>query len=542
MNNGRDRNQAQSLRFEADERPPVWLALGCGVQLVAVGLAGLVLTATIVVRTAGGTETYLSWAVFCTVVISGVCTALQAVRIGRLGAGYVLWAGPTGAMIGISVAALAEGGPALLAILVIVSSVLPILISTRLSLFRRVLTPTVVGTVTMLIAATVLPVVFGRLNAVPDDTPTLAAPLTAAVTAVVISGAYLTAGARLRLWAPLIGIVAGSAVAGGFALYDLDRVARAPWIGLPSMEWPGVEADLGPAFAGLLPAFLSNRLLRALVCLGLCSITEPDLLALTPTGRLLCEQTPRSMRSLALLRGRRGVWSLWSRLLDVVRTGKTAPELVAGKGLYEWLADDPDGLSLFNQAMTEQSVVQAQVVADAYDFSDANVIVDVGGGYGALLMAILTRHSAVRGVVFDRPSSREGAERLAAESGLSGRCRFVGGDFFESVPGEGDLYLLKSVLHNWDDDRSVAILQTCHTAMNPDSHLLLIERALPEQVNMSLADTVAVAVDLHMLLLTGGCERTERQHRSLLQAAGFDLVRILPTSSALNLIEARKAV
>ena len=144
------------------------------------------------------------------------------------------------------------------------------------------------------------------------------------------------------------------------------------------------------------------------------------------------------------------------------------------------------------------------------------------------------------GVVFDRSTCREGSERLIAQTGLSDRCRFVGGDFFKSVPLGGDIYLLKNVIHNWDDDWSMTILRACRTAMSGDSRLLLIEPIVPEQITASLADTVVVAFDLHMLLLTGGCERTEEQHRSLLQAAGFDVMRIVPTSSALNLIEARQ--
>ena len=257
------RNQATSVRYEPDENPPGPLTFGCGVQLVVVGITGLVLIPTIVIRAAGGSETYLSWTVFCTVAISGACTALQAVRIGRLGAGYVLWAGPGAAVIGISVTALVEGGPALLAFLVIVSSLLPLLISARLSVFRRLVTPTLVGTVHMLIAATVLPVVVGRLNEVPDGVPALGAPLTAAATMLVICTISLRGTAKLRLWAPPIGVVAGSAVAGAFGLYDLDRVVAAPWFGLPPVEWPGIDSEFGPAFVGLLPAFLFAALIGA---------------------------------------------------------------------------------------------------------------------------------------------------------------------------------------------------------------------------------------------------------------------------------------
>ena len=252
------------VRFEPDERTPGGLAVGGGAQLVVLGITGLVLIPTTVIRAAGGTEAYVSWAVFCTVAVSGACTALQAVRLGRVGAGYVLWTGPAVAFIGVSVAALAAGGPALLAVLVVVSSVLPIAISARLSLFRRLLNPTIVGTVNMLMPATVLPVVFGRLGETPEGASALGAPVAAAVTAAVIAGVSLKGSARLRLWAPLVGVAAGSAAAGGFGFYELDRVLRAPWVGLPPAAWPGVELDLGPAFAGLLPAFLFVALIGAI--------------------------------------------------------------------------------------------------------------------------------------------------------------------------------------------------------------------------------------------------------------------------------------
>ena len=246
----------RELRYQPDERPPGGFVLGCGAQLVVLGITGLVAFPTIVVRAAGETEAYLSWAVFCTVAVNGAATMLQASRIGRIGAGYILTTGPAAAFIGICVTALTEGGPGVLAVLVIVSSLLPLAISARLSLFRRFLTPTIVGTVNMLIPATVLPVVFGRLTDIPEGVPGLAAPSTAAATVLVISVIHLKAAPRLRLWAPLLGVVAGSVVAAAFGFYDVERVLRASWVGLPQRAWPGLDLDFGPAFAGLLPAFL----------------------------------------------------------------------------------------------------------------------------------------------------------------------------------------------------------------------------------------------------------------------------------------------
>ena len=231
---------------------------------MVLGVASIVLVPTIVIRAAGGSEEYLSWAVFSAVAISGVCTALQAVRVGRIGAGYILAMGPAGAFIGLGAAALAEGGPGLLGALVIASSWLPIVVSTRLSLFRKLLTPTIVGTVNMLIPVTVLPVVFSRMHQTPDGVPALGAPLTAAATMLVIAAVSLKGTATLRLWAPVIGIFSGSVVAGAFGLYDLDRVVETPWLGMPLGGWPGIELDLEPAFVGLLPAFAFVALIGAI--------------------------------------------------------------------------------------------------------------------------------------------------------------------------------------------------------------------------------------------------------------------------------------
>ena len=253
-----------TVRYQPDERPPAALALGCGLQLVILGVASIVLIPTIVIRAAGGSDAYLSWAIFSAVGISGVCTALQAVRVGRIGAGYVLAMGPAGAFIGLSAAALAEGGPALLGTLVVASSLLPIVISTRLSLFRRLLTPTIVGTVNMLIPVTVLPVVFSRMHQTPDEVPALGAPLTALATMLVIIGISLKGTATLRLWAPVVGIASGSLAAGAFGLYDLGRVVEAPWVGMPRGGWPGVELDPGAPFVGLLPAFVFVALIGAI--------------------------------------------------------------------------------------------------------------------------------------------------------------------------------------------------------------------------------------------------------------------------------------
>ena len=259
---------AERRSLRAQRKTAAALAAGLGLQLAVLCIAGVALTPAIVVRAAGGAESYLSWAVFGAVLVSGITSVLQAVRIGRIGAGYVLVMGTSGAFIAICVGAIAQGGPAMLATLVVISSLFQFLLAWRLSLLRRILTPTVAGTVIMLIPVTVMPIVFGMLTQVPEDTPALAAPLSALVTALVICGISLKAEGVLRLWAPVIGIVAGCGVAGYFGLYDVGSIAAASWVGLPEGGWPGFDLDFGPVFWGLLPAFVFVTLVGAIETVG----------------------------------------------------------------------------------------------------------------------------------------------------------------------------------------------------------------------------------------------------------------------------------
>ena len=256
------------IRYEADESPPRALSFGLGLQLAILCIAGLVLTPAIVIRAAGGSEAYLSWALFAAVAVSGVTTILQAVRVGRIGAGYVLMMGTSGAFIAICVTALAEGGPAMLATLVVISSLFQFALSNRLSLLRRILTPTVAGTVIMLIAVTVMPIVFDMLTEVPEGSPAPGAALSALATIVAIVGIGLKATGTLRLWAPVIGIVAGTVVASFFGLYNTSQVAEAAWVGIPAIAWPGFDLSFGPTFWALLPAFVFVTLVGAIETIG----------------------------------------------------------------------------------------------------------------------------------------------------------------------------------------------------------------------------------------------------------------------------------
>ena len=255
-------------RRDPDARLPAPLTLGLGLQIAGLVLPGSVLITTIVFVAAGVSEAVLLWAVFASVVACGATTMLQALRFGRIGAGYLLATGTSGAAIAVCIAALDAGGTALLATLFVALALFQFAFSARLALFRRILTPTVTGTVIMLTPVTVMPVIFEQLENVPPDTPAIAGPLSALTTLVVVAAIVLKGGVRVRLWAPVIGVAAGSLVAGAFGLYDLDRIADASWIGFPAAEWPGLDLDFGPAFWTLLPAFLFIGLVCTIQTIG----------------------------------------------------------------------------------------------------------------------------------------------------------------------------------------------------------------------------------------------------------------------------------
>ena len=257
------------ILYEPDERPPLALGLGLAFQYALLIVAGVVLTPVIMIRAAGGGEAYLSWAVFTAMVICGLTTVIQATRLGRIGAGYILIMGSSSAFLAVCVSALEQGGPGLLAILIILTSLCQFTIAAKLSLFRRIFTPTVAGTVLMLIPITIAPIILGKMAEVPAGASAAAAPVSAGVTLVVMVAIVLRSSGAWRLWAPIIGVAAGSLTGGlVFGIYDTTRILEAAWIGLPAVAWPGLDLSFGPTFWALLPAFVFVTLIGALDTIG----------------------------------------------------------------------------------------------------------------------------------------------------------------------------------------------------------------------------------------------------------------------------------
>jgi SAM-dependent methyltransferase len=275
------------------------------------------------------------------------------------------------------------------------------------------------------------------------------------------------------------------------------------------------------------------RLLRALTSLGIFAEDPTGRYRATPLGDALRADHRQSARPLAMMLGARFIWEPLGWLDDAVRTGQTAFERVHAAPFFRYLGEHPDDAAVFNAAMSSMPAFLAGMI-EAYDFSPFRRIVDVGGGRGALLAAILDANPQARGVLQDLPSVVAEAAALRRD-GIAERCEIVGGDFFDGVPEGGDAYLLKGIIHDWNDEAAVAILRNVRRAIRPNGRLFLLETVLTGS-----DDPGRSMMDLLMMVLTGGRERTEDEFRSLLQDAGFALIRVIPTSGH-SIVESRPA-
>ena len=271
-----------------------------------------------------------------------------------------------------------------------------------------------------------------------------------------------------------------------------------------------------------------RRVLRALVSFGVLSQDQDDRFALSPMGEMLRSDIEGSLRPAALNFGGERSAQIEGKLLHCVRTGETAIQKLHGEdNRFSQIQRDPKEAELFNAVMTSFSTLHLTGVLEAYDFSAFMTLVDVGGGHGKNLSEILKRHPRMRGVLFDMPHAFEGGKKTIQQAGLTERCQVLSGDFFQSVPSGGDAYMLSRVIHDWDDQKAVAILKVVRAAIAPNGRLILLETMLrPTQRAL-----YPVLSDLNMMLRTGGCERTEDEYRTLYRAAGFELTRTVETTS-----------
>jgi precorrin-6B methylase 2 len=279
--------------------------------------------------------------------------------------------------------------------------------------------------------------------------------------------------------------------------------------------------------------------LRLLASRGVLDEQEDGTFALTAIGRCLRTDVPESAHAMVRLFAGPRVQDNWRDLEHSVRTGEPAYRKRGISANFQD-RDSPEKAS-FDAAMANLTRTIAVAVAAAYDFTAFKTVVDVGGGNGALLVGLLAANPALRGIVFDLPDSAERARAHIAAAGLADRCQAVGGDFFQAVPDGGDAYLLKHVIHDWNDDRATAILRTCHRAMPTHGRLLVIEGVYPRRIDQSLEGRGAAANDVNMLVSTGGRQRSETEFRALYAAAGFTLTRMVPTAARVRVIEGARA-
>ena len=278
------------------------------------------------------------------------------------------------------------------------------------------------------------------------------------------------------------------------------------------------------------------RVLRALASVGVFAEDEKRGFTLTPLSETLRTDVPGSLRAFATVELGEEHYPAWGELLHSVKTGEIAFDRAFHMPVWKFFEQNPENAKTFNDAMTGLTLAVNDAVLSSYDFSYISKIVDVGGGHGSLIASILTANPKMKGVVFDAPSVAAGAQNRIEVEGIANRCEVMAGDFFQSVPGSGDAYILKWIIHDWDDERSIEILKNCHRAMTKNGKLLLVEAVVPRGSEPHFSKFI----DLNMLVMTSGRERTENEYRTLLETSGFKLTRIIPTESAMSVIEGER--
>ncbi len=309
-------------------------------------------------------------------------------------------------------------------------------------------------------------------------------------------------------------------------------------LGIPDLigDETKTAAELAEATGTHAPSLY--RLLSMLTSIDLLTRNEDDRFALTPVGATLRKDVPGSLRAWALSQLDEEHYRAWGDILHTVKTGGTAFKHQFGMDVWQYRAQHLEQSQLFDESMANLIGMFNQALLESYDFSSIQNMVDIGGGNGSLLINILKHNPHMRSIVFDSPHVAEGANLRVAEAGLSDRCTSVGGDFFVSVPSGGDMYVLSRVIHDWDDEHSIAILKNCRRVMSPEHKLLLVERVIPSQIDSSSKSQSIMRSDLNMMVMVGGQERSEAQYAKLLNSAGFQIKRVIPTRSVMSIVEA----
>jgi hypothetical protein len=280
-----------------------------------------------------------------------------------------------------------------------------------------------------------------------------------------------------------------------------------------------------------------GRLLIALSAIGICTVAGEDRYSLTEMGAGLDGNSEQSFKAWAIFEGQI-LSNRWSGMLDSIMTGKTAAQLQGVSNSFDLMARSPETVGIFNAAMVDLTRYVTPSIMRAYDFGQITHLMDVGGGSGELIAAIATQYPHMRGTVFDLPRCAQSAINHFNRMGVGDRTAFLPGDFFQTVPSGADAIIMKSVLHDWNDERSLVILENCRRALPANGTLLLVERIMPESPGISDDHREQALSDLNMLRGPGGLERTETKYRRLLEETGFQQLANYP-AGLFNVIEAR---
>lgn len=296
----------------------------------------------------------------------------------------------------------------------------------------------------------------------------------------------------------------------------------------------------GPKTAGELAASTQThapslyRLLRALASVGVVSSENDGRFALTTVSETLVTDAPGSLRWFAVSELGQEHYPAWGNLMHSVKTGEIAFDNYFGMDVWRYFQMNPEDAAVFNDSMSGMTAAANEVITSRYDFSSFNKIVDVGGGHGGLITSILKSNPRVKGVLFDAAEVIAGARPKIESAGLAERCETVAGDFFQAVPAGGDVYVMKWIIHDWDDERAIRILKNVRSQIPKNGRLILVDCVVPEGDEPDFSKFI----DLNMLVMTGGKERTAREFAELLGAAGFKLLRVIPTDIPTSIVEA----
>lgn len=317
-------------------------------------------------------------------------------------------------------------------------------------------------------------------------------------------------------------------------MWTTQSIAAASRLGIPDAlaSGPKTPAEVAAQVGGQPQAVL--RLLRGIASVGVLAAGGDGRYALTPLGHRLRGNVPGTFKDAFIAETDPVHWRSWEFLADAVRDGKARPQAVFGMPAFDYYGKHPADGEQFGRAMENISRFASGAVLEAYDFSGVRTIMDVGGGNGSMALAILEKHPGLRGKVVDLPYIEPQAHAGIRAAGAADRCGFEACNFFEAVPKGADLHVLKFILHDWNDEECVRILRRCRESLEPGGRVLVVEMLVPEEIGPDFV----MLMDLNMLVITGGRERTAKEFEALFTQAGLRLARVLPTKSPFSLLEA----